>query len=74
MRGCRLAYLARRRSDFFALGASTMVCVFVRLCIVVMQPWTMPSLLWMTLTTGARQLVVHEAAVTMWSSPGRYSP
>ena len=28
----------------------------------------------MTLTTGARQLVVHEAAVTRWSSSAEYRP
>ena len=37
-----------------------------------MQPWVMPSLLWITLTTGARQLVVQEAAVTMWSLEASY--
>ena len=42
--------------------------VFVTLCTVVMAPWTIPSFSWMILTTGARQLVVHEAAVTMWSA------
>lgn len=68
--GARLqrAERARRRSVFLVLGASTMVCVLVTLWMVVMQPCTMPSCSWMTLTTGARQLVVHEAAVTMWSS------
>ena len=58
---------ARRRSDFFEFGASTMVCVFVTLWMVVMDPRTMPRFFWTTATTGARQLVVHEAAVTMWS-------
>ena len=43
---------ARRRSDFFELGASTSVWVLVRLWIVVMQPWRMPRLERMTLTTG----------------------
>ncbi|MDT4873960.1 hypothetical protein FQZ97_1092330 [compost metagenome] len=32
---------------------------------VVIEPWRMPSFSWITLTTGARQLVVQEAAVTM---------
>lgn len=41
--------------------------VLVRLWIVVMQPCTMPSFSSMTLMTGAMQLVVHDAAVTMWS-------
>lgn len=56
---------ARRRSDFFWFGASTIVCVLVTLWIVVMDPRTMPRFLSTTLTTGARQLVVHDAAVTM---------
>jgi hypothetical protein len=56
---------ARRRSLFFALGASMMVCVLVMQWIVVIAPWTMPNCSWMTFTTGARQLVVHDAAVTM---------
>ncbi len=32
---------------------------------VVIEPWRMPSRSWITLTTGARQLVVQLAAVTM---------
>jgi hypothetical protein len=47
--GCLLLpYLARRRSLFFVFGASTTVCVLVRLWMVVMQPWAMPSFSWMT--------------------------
>lgn len=60
-------HLARLRSVFLVFGASTMVCVFVKLWMVVIQPCLMPSFSWMTLTTGARQLVVQLAAVTMWS-------
>lgn len=48
----------------------TLTCVLVRLWMVVMQPCLMPSCSWMTLTTGARQLVVQLAAVTMWSTSG----
>lgn len=65
-------HLARLKSLFLVLGASTMVWVLVRLCTVVMQPCTMPNFSWMTLTTGARQLVVQDAAVTMWSVAGSY--
>ncbi len=52
---------ARRRS--FA-GRSTMVWVLVTSWIVVIEPCRMPSPSWITFTTGARQLVVQEAAVT----------
>ena len=38
----------RRRSFFFALGMSTMGCVPVRLCTVVIMPLSMPSFSWMT--------------------------
>ena len=62
----RLAARARRRS---LCGASTIVCVLVMSCSVVIEPRWMPMPSWMTLTTGARQFVVHDAAVTMscWS-------
>ena len=40
---------------------------------VVMEPRTMPRFFWTTATTGARQLVVHDAAVTMWSLSWSYS-
>lgn len=66
-------YLALRRSLFLVFGASTIVCVLVRLWMVVMQPCLIPSFSCTTLTTGARQLVVQEAAVTMWSTSGRYA-
>lgn len=51
-----------------------MVCVLVTLWIVVMQPCTIPIFSWITFTTGARQLVVQEAAVTMESLDGSYRP
>jgi hypothetical protein len=54
----------------FAFGASMIICVFVTEWIVVMAPLTIRRFSWMTLTTGARQLVVHEAAVTTWSFAG----
>ncbi len=41
---------------------------------VVIEPWRMPSCSWITLTTGARQLVVHDAAVTMRCCAGSYRP
>ena len=57
----RLAARARLRSLW---GASTTVWVLVRSCSVVIVPWRIPSPSWITLTTGARQLVVHDAAVS----------
>jgi hypothetical protein len=57
---------ARRRS---LCGASTTVWVFVMSWSVVMDPRAIPIPSWITLTTGARQLVVHDAAVTTsWRS------
>ena len=58
---------ARRRS---LCGASTIVWVFVRSCSVVIDPWRMPMPSWMTFTTGARQLVVQDAAVTTSCTAG----
>merc|ERR1719487_2709490 len=42
-------------------GPSTVFCVAVVACTVVMRPSTMPNLSWITLASGPRQLVVHEA-------------
>ncbi|MNY40253.1 hypothetical protein D3C86_1749810 [compost metagenome] len=53
---------ARRRS---VCGWSSRLWVLVRSWMVVIEPWRMPRCWWITLTTGARQLVVQEAAVTM---------
>lgn len=64
---------ARRRSAFFALGASMIVCVLVTQWMVVSMPRTMRSLSCTTLTSGARQFVVHEAAVTMLCCAASYS-
>jgi uncharacterized membrane protein YhiD involved in acid resistance len=58
---------ARRRS---LCGASTTTWVLVTSCSVVISPWRMPSPSWMGFTTGARQLVVHDAAVTIGCSAG----
>ena len=44
-------------------GLSTIVCVLVTLCIVVIDPCTMPIFSWSTFTTGAKQFVVQLAAV-----------
>ena len=42
-------------------GPSTVFCVAVAACTVVMRPRLMPKLSLMTLASGARQLVVQEA-------------
>ena len=58
----RLEARARRRS---LCGASTTTWVLVMSWRVVIWPWRIPIPSWITLTTGARQLVVQEAAVRM---------
>ena len=58
---------ARRRSLW---GASTITWVLVTSWMVVMTPRSMPMPSWSTFTTGARQLVVHDAAVTMRCTAG----
>ena len=42
-------------------GPSTVFCVAVAACTVVIRPRLMPKVSFNTLATGARQLVVHEA-------------
>jgi hypothetical protein len=42
-------------------GPSTVFCVAVVACTVVINPSTIPKLSWITLAKGARQLVVQEA-------------
>ena len=64
-----MALRARRRS---LCGASTTRLVLVGLCSVVIWPCLIPSASCTTFTTGARQLVVQLAAVTMWLTAGSY--
>ena len=61
--GCKdsIAERARRRS---LCGASTTTLVLVGSWMVVIWPWRIPIASWTTLTTGARQLVVQDAAVS----------
>ena len=61
--GCieSIAERARRKS---LCGASTTTLVLVGSWMVVICPWRMPMPSWTTFTTGARQLVVHDAAVS----------
>jgi hypothetical protein len=57
---------ARRRS---LCGASTITWVLVTSWTVVIAPRSMPTRSCSTFTTGARQFVVHDAAVTIrWTS------
>merc|ERR1712151_1210192 len=46
------------------LGPSTVSCVAVIACTVVIRPSTIPKFLWTTLANGARQFVVHDAFET----------
>src|SRR5450755_1486860 len=70
--GCResMAERARRRS---LCGESTTTFVFVGSWMVVIWPCLMPIDSWTTLTTGARQFVVHDAAVSRRWRLGSYS-
>merc|ERR1719382_234958 len=45
-------------------GPSTVSCVAVIACTVVIRPSTMPNFSWMTFARGAKQLVVQEALLT----------
>ena len=64
--GIRFSRADRARRMSLA-GRSTMVWVLVTSWIVVIEPCRMPIPSWITLTTGARQLVVQEAAViSVW--------
>merc|ERR1719301_462604 len=49
-------------------GPSTVSCVAVIACTVVMRPSTMPNLSLITFANGARQFVVHDAFDTTWMS------
>ena len=46
-------------------GPSTVFCVAVAACTVVIKPRLMPHLSFNTLATGAKQLVVHDALEMM---------
>src|SRR5262249_3920590 len=59
-----VAERARRRSEWYT---SVSTWSFVYECTVVMMPLSTPILSCSTLTTGTRQLVVHEAfEITVW--------
>merc|ERR1719387_2911546 len=72
--GMMLADAARpaRQSEPFRVP-STVSCDAVAACTVVIRPCLMPNFSLMTLTIGARPLVVHEAHETTFIDAGSYS-
>src|SRR5512135_3554687 len=65
--GMMFSRMPRPPRQSFLDGPSTVFCVAVAACTVVIRPRLMPQLSCSTLATGARQLVVQEAAETMFS-------
>merc|ERR1711963_467943 len=66
--GMMFWYAPRPPRQSLELGPSTVFCVAVTAWTVVIRPSTMPKLSLITLTSGARQLVVHDALLTtFWS-------
>ena len=62
--GMMLPVAARPPRQSFTDGPSTVFCVAVTECTVVIRPSLMPKLSFKTLAMGARQFVVHEALET----------
>merc|ERR1719387_108309 len=72
--GMMLAEAARpARQSLPFMEPSTVSCEAVAACTVVMRPCLMPNFSLMTLTIGARPLVVHEAHETTDIEAGSYS-
>merc|ERR1719454_2829309 len=71
--GMMLAEAARpaRQSPFML--PSTVSCEAIAACTVVMRPCLMPNFSLITLTIGARPLVVHDAHDTTFIEAGSYS-
>ena len=63
--GMMLPEAARPPRQSFIEGPSTVFCVAVVECTVVIRPSVMPNLSCRTLAMGARQLVVHDAFETI---------
>src|SRR4026209_615597 len=63
--GMMFSRMPRPPRQSLLLGPSTVFCVAVVACTVVISPRLMPHLSWTTLASGARQLVVHEALEMM---------
>mmetsp|Transcript_37529 Transcript_37529/g.110924 ORF Transcript_37529/g.110924 Transcript_37529/m.110924 type:complete len:259 (+) Transcript_37529:393-1169(+) len=70
--GMMLPLTARPPRQSFLDGPSTVFCVAVDACTVVMRPSLIPNLVWMTFASGARQLVVQDALDTIVSVAGLY--
>src|SRR3954464_6437979 len=66
--GMMFSSMPRPPRQSLLLGPSTVFCVAVAACTVVISPRLMPHLSLITLASGARQLVVHEA-LEMIASP-----
>src|SRR5512141_1657741 len=66
--GMMFSRMPRPPRQSLLLGPSTVFCVAVAACTVVIRPRLMPHLSLSTLATGARQLVVHDA-LEMIASP-----
>merc|ERR1719252_373429 len=72
--GMMLAEAARpARQSFPFMEPSTVSCEAVAACTVVIRPCLMPNFSLMTLTIGARPLVVHEAHETTFIEAESYS-
>src|SRR5215813_9416893 len=68
LEGMMFAAAARPPRQSFFEGPSTVFCVAVTACTVVIRPSTIPNLSCTTLARGARQFVVHEALETTFIS------
>src|SRR5690606_3835060 len=66
--GMMFSRMPRPPRQSLLLGPSTVFCVAVAACTVVIRPRLMPHLSCSTLATGARQFVVHDA-LEMMASP-----
>src|SRR3569833_4743396 len=64
--GMMFSRMPRPPRQSLLLGPSTVFCVAVAACPVVIRPRLMPHLSCSTLANGARQLVVHEALEMMY--------
>jgi len=65
LEGMMFSKMPRPPRQSLLLGPSTVFCVAVAACTVVIKPRLMPHLSFNTLATGAKQLVVQEALETM---------
>jgi len=72
--GMMFMYALRPPRQSFLEGPSCVGWVAVTACTVVMRPSSMPQVSSSTLTTGARQLVVQLALLTIVCAAGSYLP